>query len=222
MKKGIIKALVLIAVFGAGVVGFGQLTNHTNRDLTTEMADATLPVVSLYTGETEINELRGYTKQMDGVYMRDTITPVGKERILPVQIRSYGAKIDGVSYEIRSLDTQRLISDNEVEDYSEENGRIHAGLPIQNLLEQNQEYLLILKLSSGKNTVFYYTRIIEEQDCYAADCVTFAMDFHTKTFDKGQADNLATYLEPNAAGDNSTLSKGGQPGYLPGAGCFRG
>ena len=207
MKKGIIKALVLIAVFGAGVVGFGQLTNHTNRDLTTEMADATLPVVSLYTGETEINELRGYTKQMDGVYMRDTITPVGKERILPVQIRSYGAKIDGVSYEIRSLDTQRLISDNEVEDYSEENGRIHAGLPIQNLLEQNQEYLLILKLSSGKNTVFYYTRIIEEQDCYAADCVTFAMDFHTKTFDKGQADNLATYLEPNAAGDNSTLSK---------------
>ena len=46
VKKGIIKVLVLFAVFCLGVIGFGQLTNHSNRDLTTEMADATLPIVS--------------------------------------------------------------------------------------------------------------------------------------------------------------------------------
>ena len=36
MKKGIIKGLTLFAIFCAGVLVFGQLTNHANQDLTTE------------------------------------------------------------------------------------------------------------------------------------------------------------------------------------------
>ncbi|NBI85431.1 hypothetical protein D3Z47_04085 [Lachnospiraceae bacterium] len=207
MKKGIVKVLVLVAVFCLGIIGFGQLTNHSNRDLTTEMADATLPVVSLYINDMEINELRGYTQEMDGVYMRDSVAPVGKERILPIQIRSYDTKVDGISYEIRSLSTDRLVSDTVVEGYKEEKGKITADLAIQNLLEENEEYLLILKLSSGKNIIYYYTRIMEERDCYTGECVRFAMEFHTKTFDKAEADSLATYLEPDASGDNTTLAK---------------
>ena len=53
MKRGMIKGIVLFAVFCAGVLGFGQLTNHSNQDLTTEMQDATLPVVSLYLQDEE-------------------------------------------------------------------------------------------------------------------------------------------------------------------------
>ena len=194
MKKGIVKVLVLVAVFCLGIIGFGQLTNHSNRDLTTEMADATLPVVSLYINDMEINELRGYTQEMDGVYMRDSVAPVGKERILPIQIRSYDTKVDGISYEIRSLSTDRLVSDTVVEGYKEEKGKITADLAIQNLLEENEEYLLILKLFSGKNIIYYYTRIMEERDCYTGECVRFAMEFHTKTFDKAEADSLATSI----------------------------
>lgn len=43
MKKGLIKVVVLLAVFCFGILGFGLMMNHSNRDLTTEMADATLP-----------------------------------------------------------------------------------------------------------------------------------------------------------------------------------
>ena len=111
MKKGIIKVLVLLAVFCLGVIGFGQLTNHTNQDLTTELGDASLPLVSLYMQDIQVNELRGYTSQMNGVYMRDTITPISEERILPIQIRLYDTRVDGLSCEIRSLDMERLISD---------------------------------------------------------------------------------------------------------------
>lgn len=213
MKKGIIKILVLLAVFCMGVLGFGQMTNHSNQDLTTEMADATLPVISLYMQDlkadrlTEINELHGYTAQMDAVYMRDTITPISEERMLPIQIQAYDTKIDGISYEIRSLDLDRLIADATVEDYEEEKGRLRASVPIQNLLEKNEEYLLILKLHSGENTIYYYTRIMEEKECYADACVAFAMDFHQKTFDKEASKSLATYLEPNASGDNSSFHK---------------
>ena len=207
MKKGIIKALVLIAVFCMGVLGFSRFTNYANKDMMTEMADATLPLVSLYIGDMEINELRGYTQEMDGVFMRDAVTPIGEERILPIRIRVYDTKVDGISYEIRSLDMDRLVSDNVVENYKEEKNQITADLAIQNLLEENEEYLLILKLVSGKDTIYYYTRIMEERDCYAGECAAFAMDFHTKTFDKAVADSLATYLEPDTSGDNSTLAK---------------
>ncbi len=213
MKKGIIKILTLLAVFCCGVLGFGKLMNHSNQDLTTEMADAKLPLISLYMEnpvtkeQMEINELRGYTAQMNGIYMRDAITPVSKERILPVQIRLYDTEVEGISYEIRSLDMDRLVVDADVEDYEQKNGKILARLPIQNILEKEEEYLLILKLDSGKDTIYYYTRIMEEEECYADECIAFVMDFHGKTFDREAAKSLATYLEPNASGDNSTLYK---------------
>lgn len=213
MKKGIIKIIILFAVFCAGVLTFGKFTNHSNKDLTTEMADATLPVISLYVqdGETkelaEINELHGYTSPMNAIYMRDTITPVNKERILPVRIRMYDTPVDEISYEIRSLDMDRLIADTKVEDYTKEQEVIKADLPIQNLLETGQEYLLILKLESKNGTIYYYTRIIEEEDGHAKECAAFAMDFHSRTFDEKASRELATYLEPNASGDNSSLSR---------------
>lgn len=211
MKKGMIKLLVLMGVFLAGVLVFGELTNHSNEDLTTEMADATLPVVSFFMngeeGRQEVNELRGYTAEMQSVYMRDAITTVSSDRLLPLQIQTYDKKIDEISYEIRNLDASRLIADSKVEDYEEKKGRITAELTIQNLLEENQEYLFIIKLKSGGDTIYYYTRLMEESGCYTKDCVDFAMYFHERTFDENQARELATYLEPNASGDNSTLHK---------------
>lgn len=211
MKKGIIKSLVLIMVFCVGIIVFGQMTNHTNEDLTTEMADATLPVISLYmksaqeSGWQEINELHGYTMEMEAVYMRDSITPVNKERILPIEIQTYDAEIEGISYEIRSMNMDRLIADAQVEEYDETKGLIQAKLAIQNLLDENEEYILIIELQTKKNPIYYYTRIMEEENCYTDEAVSFVLDFHEKTFDKNEAVQLSTYLEPNASGDNSTL-----------------
>lgn len=211
MKKGMIKLGVLMVVFIVGVLGFGELTNHSNEDLTKEMADATLPLVSFFmTGEggrQEVNELRGYTSEMHSVYMRDTITTISSDRLLPLQVQTYDTKIDGISYEIRNLDTSRLIADSKVEDYEEKKGRITAELTIQNLLEENEEYLFIIKLKSGDDTIYYYTRLMEEADCNSRECVDFSMYFHESTFDEAKARELATYLEPNASGDNSTLHK---------------
>lgn len=211
MKKGMIKLLVLAGVFLLGVIVFGELTNHSNEDLTTEMADATLPLVSFFMngegGNQEVNELRGYTREMQSVYMRDAITTISSDRRLPLQIQTYDKTIDEISYEIRSLDASRLIADSKVEDYEEKKGRIKAELTIQNLLEENEEYLFIIKLKSGGDTIYYYTRLMEETACHSKECVDFAMFFHEKTFDKEGARELATYLEPNASGDNSTLQK---------------
>ena len=111
MKKGLIKAGVLVAVFFAALIGFSLMTNQTNKDLTTDMANATLPMIDLYTGTQKINELHGYTVQMDASYMRDTITPVGTDMKVPATIQTFGTDVDAISYKIRSMDGKDLIAD---------------------------------------------------------------------------------------------------------------
>lgn len=204
MRKGIVKAVVLFLIFIISCIGFGSLANHTNEDLTTEMADATLPVISLYAQGRELNQLHGYSVEMDASYMRDAITPVGEDRILPIAIQTYQMSIDGISYEIRSLDAERLIANAEVTSYDGRKGKIRADLEIQNLLEEGEEYLLIIELTSGSQNIYYYTRIMEPVDCHVEECLDFVEKFHTATFDKEAVGELATYME-RTTGDNDTL-----------------
>lgn len=204
MQKGMIKAIVLTIVFFVSVAIFSVMTNQVNEDLTTEMADVSLPIVSLYTDNIEINELHGYTEAMDGAYMRDTITPIPENRKLPVKIRTYQKRIERISYEIRSLDAKRLIANAEVQNFTDVRGAIRLELEIQNLLEANEEYLLILHLESGEENFYYYTRIMEPVNCHVTESLDFVRDFHNKTFDAEAVSELSLYLE-RATGDNTTL-----------------
>lgn len=204
MRKGTIKAAVLITIFVIAVIVFGKLTNHANEDLTTEMEEATFPVISLYYNGTQINQLHGYAQEMDAVYMRDTITPIADNRKLPITIQTYQTHVDTISYEIRSLDAGRLIANADVNSYEEKRGRISAELEIQNLLEADEEYLLIIQLESGSDVIYYYTRIMEAVDYYVDECVDFVLDFNDKTFNDETTGTLATYME-KTTGDNTTL-----------------
>ncbi len=204
MQKGIIKAIALSVVFFAAVAVFSIMTNQVNKDLTTEMAEASLPILTLYTDNIEINTLHGYTGEMDAAYMRDSITPISQNRILPIKIQTYQKVIDGISFEIRSLDASRLIANSDVEEYAQEKGAIRANLGIQNLLEEGEEYLLIICLESGGEKIYYYTRIIEPVQCYVTECLAFVKEFHDATFDKENAGSLSMYLE-RATADNTTL-----------------
>ncbi len=204
MQKGTIKAIVLILVFAVALEIFGNMTNHTNEDLTRDMADATLPVISLYQDDMELGELHGYSTEMDAAYMRDGIIPIGDDRKLPITIQTYQTAVDAISYEIRSLDAERLIANADVTSYDETKGKISAELTIQNLLTEGQEYLLIIQLESGDSSVYYYTRIIESADAHVQDCVEFVKDFNNKTFNSETVGSLATYMEKTTE-DNTNL-----------------
>lgn len=204
MQKGTIKAAVLSIVFILAVLIFGKLTNHTNEDLTTEMDEATFPVISMYQNDIELNELHGYAGEMNAAYMRDTIMPIGSERKLPITIQTYQTTVDAISYEIRSLDAARLIANADVTSYEKKKGKIIAELEIQNLLEEGEEYLLIIQLDSGDKSIYYYTRIVQPVDCYVEECVDFVLDFNDKTFNSETTGSLATYME-KTTGDNTTL-----------------
>lgn len=207
MRKGVIKIIVLAAVFLVTAALVSVLTHKNNIDLTSKMEEATLPVVYLQTGETQINELYGYTSEMDGTAMRDTITPLSEDLSLPVTIRSFQNQIESISYEVRTMDMERLMEEGSVDSFSQKDGEILCSLQFQNLLEKETEYVLILHVESDGKPVYYYTRIMREKDYFIAESLEFVMNFHEQTFDKEHPGGLATYLEPNEEGDNTTLQK---------------
>lgn len=209
MKKKIGKALLKVGVFAAvfllSMVVAEKLLNRGNTDMTTEMGKATLPIVYMNVNDEYVNPLHGYTIDMEGSYLRGTITPLKANREVDILIDTYGAIISKIGYEVRSKDMKRLIEDTDLNGYKYENDMITATIPIKDLIEDETEYMLVIKITDGAGKVArYYTRIINKSELYLSDKISFIKDFSAKTFDKEAAKDLKVYMETNAEGDNSS------------------
>ncbi len=208
MKKTIIKAVILAVVFLFGIFLLTQFKSKETIDQLTTMAQPTFPTVSLTSYEENINELHGYLDEMEANYMRDTITPLQDDRSLPITINCFGSNIKKLSYEVRSLDTERLVEDTEVTDYKKQDDIINTTLNIKNLLEDDKEYILKIMITTDTaDNINYYTRIVKNSDLNVKEKIDFVKDFNKKTFDKSQAEDLVIYLESSATGDNTTFNK---------------
>ena len=174
--------------------------------MTTNMAKASLPLVSINERGITYNQLHGVTHNMDGSFFRDTITPLGEGRTLSFVIDKYENKISKILFEVRSIDGTRLVESTRVNNYKESNDQIKATVTIKDLIETGTEYNWILLLEIDGQTVRYYTRIIDSENYNAYEKMAFVRDFHQKTFDKEEAKELVTYLESNSKGDNTTLN----------------
>ncbi|MBE5906341.1 MAG: hypothetical protein E7277_06040 [Lachnospiraceae bacterium] len=207
MSRGVIKAISLVVTFLVAVIVLEFLFNRSGEDLTSTMGDATLPVVYFEQSTGEVNPLFGYANEMNPVHTRDMIMPLYDNLSLPIRIDAYGQKITGLRYEVRTLDSSRLIEDTKVKDFRTKDGNVYATLPIQNLLDVNAEYQLCIHLYMGKKQVYYYTRIIQEKDMHVKECVSFAKSFHAKTFNRDNQRELSKYMEPDNSRTNDNLNR---------------
>lgn len=196
---------VFLSVFFLSMAVAEKLLNRGNTDMTAEMGQATLPIVYMNVNDEYVNPLHGYTVDMEGSYLRGAITPLKANREVDILIDTYGAIISKIGYEVRSKDMQRLIEDTDLDGYKYENDMITATLPIKDLIDDDKEYMLVIKVTDGAGKVTkYYTRIINKSELYLTDKFGFVKDFSAKTFDKVAARELKTYMETNAEGDNSS------------------
>jgi hypothetical protein len=180
--------------------------NKGNTEMTKDMASATLPLVHITTDGMDYNYLHGMVTQMDGSFMRDTITPLGDGRTLDFVIDCYGNDIGAISFEVRSIDGKRLVESTPVTDYAEVGDTISASITIKDLIETGVEYNWILLLETNEGTIRYYTRIIDGDSYHVYEKLSYVKYFHDLTFDRENANELVAYLESNSRGDNTTLS----------------
>lgn len=210
MGKTIIKAVYAAVVFFVALFLIDHITNKGNMDITTEMSAASLPTVQILRDDESINSLYGYTTIMDTRFQCETITPVDfADRMLRINVDTYGNRISKVAYEVRSADGTRLVEDTQIENFLQADDKVYLEIELKDLLDTDTEYSFALELTDmqGKQ-VYYYTRLLLcENANHVDEQVEFALDFHSRTFDKERAQEITKYLESNEEGDNTTFSK---------------
>jgi len=208
LRKLIIKSGVFILVFFITVTIVSRFMNRGNLDMTTVMGGATLPVVTFFQGEQQVNELHGHTVKMDVSSMASTIVQLEEEREVSFQIQKYGAQIENIVLEVRSCDGERLIEQIPVLDHTDTEDTVRVDAGLKDLLEKDTEYALVVVLTDENGReARYYTRCIWGKETYAAQKVAFVKEFHEATFDREAAKDLKKYMESNSSGDNTTLHK---------------
>ena len=205
MNRKVVRPIILALVFIGAIVTFSITINKENKNLTTSMAETTLPVLNFVYEDTKINELHGYVNEMDLGTMRDAVTPIESDNELHIEIKPYEKEIDAVSFEIRSVEDNRLLIDNDNVERMEKGDRITCNIKLPELFENHKEYNMIIWLTSGDEKLYYYTRIMKQTDCNVEDSVAFALQFHEYTFRDDAEDFIPTYMDP-ATGDATTLS----------------
>lgn len=208
MKKAIIKGILLGVIFMAALMLISRIMNQGNTDMTTEMREASYPIVSMFTEGHRINSLHGYSASMDSAHMRDTIQPVGSDRKMEVRLNTYGKRIARIAFEVRSLNGDRLVESTEVEEYEQNDTAIDFSITLKDLIEYDTEYMLVFLITpEASEPVRYYTRIVLSDSMHVREKLDYITDFHERTFDKEAATELTKYLESNSEGDNSTFHK---------------
>lgn len=207
MKKALIKAAVFVCVFFISLFAVSRILNKGNTDMTAEMGPATFPLIYMNISGEKVNCLHGYAQEMEGSYLRDTITVVPEGRTVQFEIDKYNAEVTGVSYELRSVDGERLIENGEVTNTQENGDSISASITLKDLIDAKTEYNLTLILETEGGEIRYYTRVILAEDYYVKEKLAFVKDFQERTFNKEAAAELTKYLESNSEGDNTTFAK---------------
>ncbi len=207
LKRRAIKLSVTFVLFLISLFVSNIFLNRGNTDMTTEMNKATLPIVYMNVNDEYINPLHGYCTEMEGNYLRGPITPLMANRSVSFRADLYDAVIAKVSYEVRPVDMSRLIEDTEVSDFTYDGDVIYATAVLKDLIEDDTEYMLIIKLTtSGGDVIRYYARVINRAELYLSEKMDFVRDFSEKTMNKKDADEIKKYMESNADGDNSSYA----------------
>lgn len=207
LKGTILKVIVLVIVF-ISVIALYFTFNHKEPQLPEEHLEvATLPVITMHYNNTELNALHGYTSPMEARYMRSVVTPLNSDRQLTISIHRYDNNIAGIAYEVRSLDTTRLIEDVALDEWQVNDSTVTAVLDISSIPDKDEEYLLIIKLTTEKHgSIYYYSGIMEQTESEVPGQLEFVNSFSKSTLDDSAFENYIGNLEISSSRDNTNLA----------------
>lgn len=210
MKKRIRRILLLIFIFAAAIGGFAVYQQYTQTTQQTDsyeaMQSASLATVQLQYLEDSSNTLRGYTQKMDVSTMRGCITPLSQEHKLSIEIdQADNVDVNQISYEVRGLDGTRLVEDGAISGWEKNGSTMNAQLQLSNLVDEGNEYQLILCVSQSGVPVYYYSRILYLTENHTENLVGFARDFMQASIE-GNNDFIVNYIQPNDTMGNDDFS----------------
>lgn len=207
MKKGFIKAGVLLLLFLTALGGTAAFINRDKTVGTRKMEGATLPVMYMEVSDTLVNSMYGYAREMEEQYMRESLTPLPTGRELTMVLDSMENKIKEVNYRVSTADGTTVVENGKISDLKEDGDYLKADFKLDTPILMNQEYTLRfdVTLKSGE-IYYYYTRLVQRAGINTTQYLKFADDFYQNCINKERASEISPYLEPDNTETNSTYT----------------
>lgn len=208
MRKAIVKIIAFLAVFFISLMTISFVMNQGNADMTAEMGKASLPSMAIVKNGIQINQMYGYTMQMETAGLRESITTVDATRQVDAVVLLYGQELEGISYELRSIDGSRLIEKTKLTG-TKEGDCLNISFRLKDLMEEGEEYSLIFvaELEDGRE-VRYYTRVIQA-DYGLTEKLEFVTSFSEASFDPERFMEAGYHkkLETSQEGSDSSFAE---------------
>ena len=181
--------IVLLATFlgVAGLTGCGKGKREKEDEKNGEAV--MLPTISFSDGQTQYNTLPGYVNEMHITSLRDTVTPT-EGNALKVNVNDCGQEIEGIRWEVLTLDGEKVLSEGEA------NGASFAISSMDMGERTDEEKVLKVTVHLADEDVYYYTRLVEEEMTRATRCLQFAKKIQELEYQTNRSDTLEKMLEP--------------------------
>ena len=206
--------MIMLAIAAAAALSVAAVSAFKDKKQEntayTPIEDGNIPTAYMEMGGRQMNRLHGFLEDRREWADRGNLTVLPDDRKLTVDFYNLDSRITGIQYEIRSMRDESLIERTIVRDWHQDEGSSEAVtiLPIQNLIDKGEEYILTLGIATeNQPEIYYYTRIIWTDDAYLDPMLQLAETFSDNTFHYEKASDLTTYLETDPAADNSSLGR---------------
>ena len=207
MKRILTKIGILAALFVIAVLVISSRINKQTTDNKTDLEAASLPVLSMEIDGNELNQLLGYKQEMQVDFMRDSLTPIDTDKEITLAITPCGHKIKSVAYEVRTSDGSKVVENAKIKSFSKEENTQKATFAIQQPIRMNQEYSLRFAVETDKETVYYYTRLIQRAGLNTDKYLEFAETFYQLCLDKSSRSELTKYLETDSSMNSQSYTE---------------
>lgn len=207
------KILFLIAVFCVSLWFFGSNMDEVVFDIevqTVEMKAATLPTMTVITGEEEINLLHGYSSNLDVLLNRENVIPIGTDKTFFLKIDERESVVRRLKYELVDVTTGDEVDSGTFSAFDTEGEGKQVKIKLKADLKKESEYAMkVTLITSQSKRIYYDFRIKMFDKAYLTEKLDFILDFHAKTMSENEEDtkSLIPYLEVDRSQDNSSFAR---------------
>lgn len=206
MKKVLLRIAILFVIFVGGVFVFSSMMNEEITETSREMKEAALPVMCIDHNGYKINQMYGYTQEIQQETLREGLVPLTTNREISVSYVSYDNEIDSVTYEVTNLIDGTVLENAKIGNFKADGEYMTAAFTLQQPILMNQEYGLKFTLHMGSKAVNYYTRIVQRASLNTDQYLEFAYNFYEKCMNREAASDLNVYLETPEIVTNSSYT----------------
>lgn len=189
MKKLVQGLLILVVIavlaIAGGLYALDYLEPETKPEvLYTNDKDYILPSIQVKTDGHTLNELAGYTMQMNQSNLRSSVVPISDSRQMSITFKDEEIGVTKIAWKVYTLSGQKLLEEGTADEWETAVKRGEAQIQYSPLIEEGNEYDVEFILTQQNGRVcYYYTRILM-QDIHVWEHVEFAEKFIESTFDK--------------------------------------